>query len=268
MNNKNIIHVFDFDETLFYNSTVEFGLVPGHYVSSFKPCGYDFTTEFIDFLGNYGIQTSRQKGNACILDYDNYESFRSKCKKPEFVDTIKSLKSREDENGVLKRLTLMHFFEDNKPNYLPLSALETLKVLLEDGEICYILTARNYGKGCEEAIRTLSQHGIRLPTNQVVCCGTSKKGPHMMSIINSCDGVHEIRYYENSEIAIEDVKKHVPNEYKLCINKYRDDKVENLGSLEYSSYRSVIPECVKISRSRRGKFNAWSKMKKLSGLSK
>jgi len=265
MTHKNTVHVFDFDETLFYDSAAEFGIVPGHYVPSFKPCGYEFTTGFIDFLGEHGIQTSRQKGNACILDYNNYESFRSKCKKQEFVDTIKSLKSREDDNGISKNLTIMHFFEDNKRNYLPLPALETLKVLLEDGEICYILTARNYGKGCEEAIRTLFQHGVRFPTSQVVCCGTSKKGAHMVSIINACDDVQEIQYHENSEIAIEDVKKHVPKEYELCINKYRDDKIEHLGSLEYSEYRSIIPECIKISRSRRGNFNAHSRIRKLAG---
>ena len=255
------LHIFDFDETLFYDANVEFGIVPGHYIPKFSPCGYEFTKGFVDFLGTKGIQTSRQKGNACILDYDNYEKFRHANQDNNFKNEIKNLKFR---NG--KSMALMHFYDANEPNYLPLPALEILKELFYDGDVCYILTARSQGPGCEEAIKELKKHGLNFPKSRVVCCGTSKKGVHMNNILARHPEVDEIEYYENSTVAIDDVTKIVRPDVDVLINKFMDDKVSNLGMLEYSEYRSKIPASVKASRSKRGTFNASSRMRKLSGL--
>ncbi len=256
------LHIFDFDETLFYDANVEFGIVPGHYVPKFSPCGYEFANQFSNFLGSKGIQVSRQKGNACILDYDNYEKFRHNNQDTNFKHEIMNLKFR---NG--KSLSLMHFYDVNETNYLPLPAFEILKELFYDGDTCYILTARSKGPGCEQAINEMKKHGLNFPESRVVCCGTSKKGAHMNSILARHPEATEIEYYENSTVAIDDVTKIVRPDVDLLINKFMDDKVSNLGILEYSEYRSKIPSSVKSSRSKRGKFNAWSKMKKLSGLS-
>ena len=177
------------------------------------------------------------------------------------INEIKSLKFR---NG--KSMALMHFYDVNETNYLPLPAFEILKELFYDGDTCYILTARSQGPGCEEAIKELKKHGLNFPENRVVCCGTSKKGTHMNNILAQHPEVVEIEYYENSTTAIDDVTKVVRPDVDVLINKFMDDKISNLGMLEYSEYRSKIPTSVKASRSKRRTFNACSRMKKLSGL--